>query len=230
MKIKTIISTLLLGLVVTTTSCTKDNYDAPESTLYGRIVYNGEALQLRGTSEAIQLQLYQDGYEKRDPITLYVGQDGTYSAKLFDGEYKMVTKDHNGPWVNKRDTAIIQLRGNTLYDMSVTPFYTVSNTNITLTNSVVKATFNISKVAGEKIDRILLLMNTTQFVDDVWHNILRVDDADKKSVWNAEGAYTMEKSLADNNAFKKAKTVYARVCVWAAGSDQGIYSPVVRLK
>ena len=39
MKIKTIFSTLLLGLIVTTTSCTKDNYDAPESTLMGRIVY-----------------------------------------------------------------------------------------------------------------------------------------------------------------------------------------------
>lgn len=63
MKIKTIFSTLLLGLIVTTTSCTKDNYDAPESTLMGRIVYKGEPLQLRGTSEAIQLQLYQDGYE-----------------------------------------------------------------------------------------------------------------------------------------------------------------------
>ena len=60
MKIKTIFSTLLLGLIVTTTSCTKDNYDAPESTLMGRIVYKGEPLQLRGTSEAIQLQLYQD--------------------------------------------------------------------------------------------------------------------------------------------------------------------------
>ena len=57
MKIKTIFSTLLLGLIVTTTSCTKDNYDAPESTLMGRIVYKGEPLLLRGTSEAIQLQL-----------------------------------------------------------------------------------------------------------------------------------------------------------------------------
>ena len=225
MKIKTIFSTLLLGLIVTTTSCTKDNYDAPESTLMGRIVYKGEPLQLRGTSEAIQLQLYQDGYEKHDPISVFVGQDGVYSAKLFDGEYKMVTRDHNGPWVNSRDTTIIQVKGNTTHDVEVTPFYTISNADISLAGNTVKANFTINK-----IDRIILLMNTTNFVDDVWHNILRADDADRESVWNAEGAYSMERDLTDNDAFQKAKTVFARVCVWSSGADQGIYSPVVRLK
>lgn len=73
-------------------------------------------------------------------------------------------------------------------------------------------------------------MNTTNFVDDVWHNILRADDADRESVWNAEGAYSMEQDLTNNDAFQKAKTVFARVCVWSSGADQGIYSPVVRLK
>ena len=53
MKIKTIFSTLLLGLIVTTTSCTKDNYDAPESTLMGRIVYKGEPLQLSYPTSAL---------------------------------------------------------------------------------------------------------------------------------------------------------------------------------
>ena len=230
MKIKTIFSTLLLGLIVTTTSCTKDNYDAPESTLMGRIVYKGEPLQLRGTSEAIQLQLYQDGYEKHDPINVFVGQDGVYSAKLFDGEYKIVTRDHNGPWVNSRDTTIIQVKGNTTHDVEVTPFYTISNADISLAGNTVKANFTINKVAGTKIDRIILLMNTTNFVDDVWHNILRADDADRESVWNAEGAYSMEQDLTNNDAFQKAKTVFARVCVWSSGADQGIYSPVVRLK
>ena len=199
MKIKTIFSTLLLGLIVTTTSCTKDNYDAPESTLMGRIVYKGEPLQLRGTSEAIQLQLYQDGYEKHDPINVFVGQDGVYSAKLFDGEYKMVTRDHNGPWVNSRDTTIIQVKGNTTHDVEVTPFYTISNADISLAGNTVKANFTINKVAGTKIDRIILLMNTTNFVDDVWHNILRADDADRESVWNAEGAYSMEQDLTNND-------------------------------
>nr|WP_320057277.1 DUF3823 domain-containing protein [uncultured Bacteroides sp.] len=227
--ISTIFSILLLGLMITT-SCTKDNYDAPKSTLYGHIVYNGESLQLRGTSEAVQLQLYQDGYERHDPITVYVGQDGAYSAKLFDGEYKMVTKDHNGPWVNSRDTTVITVKGSTLHDVVVTPFYTISNANIALTGNVLKASFSINKVAGTKIDRIILLVNTTQFVDDVWHNILRADEADNESVWNAQGEYSIENDLSTNSTFLEAKSAYARACVWSSGSDQGIYSPVFRLK
>lgn len=99
-----------------------------------------------------------------------------------------------------------------------------------MAGNTVKANFTINKVAGTKIDRIILLMNTTNFVDDVWHNILRADDADRESVWNAEGAYSMEQDLTNNDAFQKAKTVFARVCVWSSGADQGIYSPVVRLK
>ena len=45
------------------TACGLDNYDAPQSELHGKITYNGETLGLRGTGEAVQLQLYQDGYE-----------------------------------------------------------------------------------------------------------------------------------------------------------------------
>ena len=53
--ISKIFSVLLLGAMMFT-SCMKDNYDAPESMLTGRVMYNGEALQLRG-KEAVQVQL-----------------------------------------------------------------------------------------------------------------------------------------------------------------------------
>ena len=41
--ISKIFSALLLVMIVIT-SCTKDNYDAPESMLTGKVVYEGEAL------------------------------------------------------------------------------------------------------------------------------------------------------------------------------------------
>lgn len=72
--ISKIFSALLLVMIVVT-SCTKDNYDAPESMLTGKVVYEGEALQLRG-NEAVRLFLYQRGYEKHDPIEVFVNQDG----------------------------------------------------------------------------------------------------------------------------------------------------------
>lgn len=68
---------------------------------------------MKGTNGGIQLQLYQDGYANHDPITVYATQDGTFSAVLFDGPYKLVTKDKNGPWVNNRDTIYVEVKGKT---------------------------------------------------------------------------------------------------------------------
>ena len=74
MKIISNIFSVIL-LLVLFSGCGKDNFDAPESKLVGRVTYQGQALNLRGTGEAVQLQLYQDGYEKNDPISVFVGQD-----------------------------------------------------------------------------------------------------------------------------------------------------------
>ena len=80
-----IVSAVLCGLFIT--SCGLDNYDEPQSTLEGRVVYNNQPVYVRGTSDAVQLQLYQDGYEKRDPLSVFVSEDGSFSAILFDGQY-----------------------------------------------------------------------------------------------------------------------------------------------
>ena len=101
MKIISNIFSVIL-LLVLFSGCGKDNFDAPESKLVGRVTYQGQALNLRGTGEAVQLQLYQDGYEKNDPISVFVGQDGTFSALLFDGEYRLTTRDGNGPFMINR--------------------------------------------------------------------------------------------------------------------------------
>ena len=136
--ISKIFSVLLLGAMMFT-SCMKDNYDAPESMLTGRVMYNGEALQLRG-NEAVQLQLYQHGYAKHDPINVYVNQDGMYSASLFNGEYQMITKSGNGPWTSEgRDTINVTVAGNTVQDVEVTPYYLVRDAQMTLEGNKVNA-------------------------------------------------------------------------------------------
>jgi len=62
--------------------------------LAGNIQYNGQNLQLQGSAGSIQLQAYQSGYELKSPITIYVNQDGRFSARLFNGHYKIVTKEN----------------------------------------------------------------------------------------------------------------------------------------
>ena len=220
------VNMLLLPAIVAVSSCGLDNYDAPESKLNGRVVYNGEPVGVRGTGEAIQLQLYQDGYELRSPIPVYVGQDGTFEAKLFDGEYKLVTRDNNGPWVNDRDTTVVTVNGTANVDIEVTPFYTLSNVQLSLSGSSVDASFQIDEVAGgREIDYVMILVSKTSFVDDVSYTA-RVDIQDP-----AAGSTIAEAlDLANNADFTAGKPLFARVGLRPVGKDQAIYSQVVRLR
>ena len=218
---------ILLFMIVafTITSCGLDNYDAPQSRLHGKIIYNGEAVGLRGTGEAVQLQLYQDGYQLRDNIRVYVGQDGTFEALLFDGTYKLVTRDKNGPWVNNRDIIIVNLKGSTEIEVPVTPFFTISNESISLNGNTLNATFNVNKIVSTaNIDYVTLLISKTSFVDDV-NNVARKDFKGVEA-----GSQNLSMDLSDNTSVAAAKALFARVGVRTVGADQAIYSNIIRLK
>ena len=220
---KYIFSIIIAAFVMT--SCGLDNYDAPNSRLQGKITYNGEALGLRGTGEAVRLQLYQDGYAFKDNINVYVGQDGTFEALLFDGEYKLVTRDNNGPWVNVRDTIVVNVKNFTEVNVLVTPYFTISDESITLSGSVLNATFKVNQVVNSaEIDYVTLLVSKTSFVDDV-SNIARKDFKDQDA-----GAMTLSMDMTDNSAVSSAKALFARVGVRAVGADQAVYSGIIQLK
>lgn len=216
---------LILCLGLTATGCTKDNYDEPESLLTGKIVYDGTPLNVRGTGGAVTIQAYQHGYDYFNPISINVGQDGSFSATLFNGDYLLVTKDGNGPWVNNRDSVAVTVKGNTNIDVSVTPYFMISGENITLAGSKVKASFTIERIVpAARISKVMLLLSKTQFADDI-SNIYHQEYSDIKT-----GNVMLEADVADNADVQNAKALFARACVWAEGSDQGIYSSVVRLK
>lgn len=222
-SISNIFSAILL--LVLFSGCGKDNFDAPESRLVGRVTYQGQALNLRGTGEAVQLQLYQDGYEKNDPISVFVGQDGTFSALLFDGEYRLTTRDGNGPWVNSHESVTVNLNGHAEVNLEVTPYFTISNEQLSVSGSAMNASFTINQIVPDaKISRVMLLLSKTQFADDV-NNLFRQDFSDVTS-----GSVNLSADISGNTEIAKAKALYARVGVLANGADQAIYSPVVRLK
>lgn len=214
-----------LSVMFVMVSCGLDNYEEPGSKLLGKITYNGETLNLRGTGEAVQLQLYQDGYELKDYIRVYVGQDGTFEALLFDGEYKLVTRDKNGPWVNARDTMIVNVKGTTQVEVKVTPYFTISNESLSLNGSTLNAGFTINQIVSTAaIDYVTLLVSKTSFVDDV-SNIVRKDFKNQ-----SPGTASLSMDMSDNKDFQNAKALFARVGVRTVGADQSVYSNIVRLK
>ncbi len=217
---------LLLPAIVAVSSCGLDNYDAPESKILGRVVYNGEPVGVRGTGEAVQLQLYQDGYELGSPIPVYVAQDGSFEALVFDGEYKLVTRDNNGPWVNDRDTTVVNVKGTANVDIEVTPFYTLSNVQLSLSGNTANASFQVNEVAGGRdIEYVMILVGKTSFVDDVSYTA-RVDINEVAAGSTVTGSI----DLANNADFQSGKALYARVGLRPVGKDQAIYSQVVKLR
>ena len=142
-----------------------------------------------------------------------------------DGQYKLVTRDGNGPWQNKRDTMIVDLKGSTEVQVEVTPYFTISNASLSVSGTTMNASFNINQVVpSASINKVYLLLSKTQFADDV-NNLYRKDVSDV-----TPGAVSLTADLTGNNDVAKATALFARVGVLANGADQAIYSEVIRIR
>jgi hypothetical protein len=212
-------------LLLVLAACGKDNYDAPDSTLTGRLVYNGATIQVRGTGEAVQLQLYQRGWQKSDPVSVYVTQDGTFTASLFDGTYYLVTRDNNGPWVNTRDTVTVNLNGTASIDVNVTPYFTISGENLSISGNTLNASLTITQIVSTaRLEKVYLVLSKTQFADEV-NNIFRRDITEASA-----GAVSLSADLSGSSDVANAKYLYGRIGVKTEGAEQAVWSSVIQLK
>jgi len=167
----------LITLVSILASCKKDNYDPPTSILKGRIVYQDQAIGVRtptinlnynngGTTSGVQVEIWQDGYQLRTKIPHFVAYDGTWSAALFDGDYKITLIKGNGPWVDMTDTISVSVRGNGTLDIPVVPFYLIKNETFQKTGTTITATFNVQTVNTTKaLESVRIYLNKTIHVD-----------------------------------------------------------------
>lgn len=203
---------LLLGVF----ACGKDNYDAPQSTLSGHVTYNSEPLGVRGSNQSVYLQLWQDGFPLRSAINVYVTQDGSFSARLFDGKYKLVTTSGNGPWLNSADTVLVDVRGNTNIEYPVKPYYTMSNISYNVQGNMLKASFDVKTIdASRTIDFATLLVNDTKFVD------LGQYTYKMEKTGMSTGHVDLELDIKD--ILTKSAAVYARVGLKISGITEALY-------
>jgi hypothetical protein len=210
----------VLGII--SVSCGKDNYDKPSSLFTGKVVYDGKPLGVRGSNGDVYLQFWQDGYELKTSFNVNVAQDGSFSAILFDGTYKLVMNNNRGPWVNSPDTVIVNVKGKTNQDYAVKPYFTLSNITYNVNGNTLTASFDIAQVtAGRGIEYIALMVNKTQFVD--FGDGTHVNWVRNTSV--TPGRVTLEMDIA--NDLSKQVKLYARVGLKISGIDQGLYDAEV---
>lgn len=227
---------LLLSMAVALAfvSCAHDNYDAPESLLQGRIVYDGEAINV-ATNE-VTMELWEPGWQLSNRINVAVDQDGTYSAALFNASYKLVFRDNQGPFRmitnpdTNSDTIVVNLKGDLVMDIEVLPYYMIRNPNITASGQMITATANIEKIITDvnarDVERVSLYINKTQFVDSRGnYNIARTDVAG-----GSIDLSNVNLSVEVTNLNSPQDYVYARIGVKIRGVEHMIFSPVQKIQ
>lgn len=164
MKINNYLYGLLSIAVIMVTGCEKDNYEEPTSMLTGRVVYQGEPLGLR--SGGVELELWQHGYDLFSKIPVHVDQDGSFSARLFDGDYKLVLLRGNGPWADNTDSLDVSVKGSTTVDVPVDPYFVITNRSFQRNGDQLTATVSIEQVnTSRSLERVRLYLGQTLIVD-----------------------------------------------------------------
>ncbi|WP_343689094.1 DUF3823 domain-containing protein [Chitinophaga sp.] len=209
-----IIASLLLVLVA---GCKKDNYEKPKSTLTGRVVYDKNALGVR--SNGVQVELWQHGYALFSKIPVYVGQDGAFSAILFNGDYKLVLRQGNGPWLDNADSVDVRVNGSTSVDVTVKPYFIISNASFAKSGTQLTATVTVQQINNNlPLESVNLYIGNTNIVDQV-NNIRSVS-----ATPDISGVVNLQMTLPADAAY------FARVGVKTAGVAEQVYSAVQEVK
>lgn len=222
MKTNILLSTCISVVLFLLFSCEKDNFSAPESLLSGKVTYNNEPLGVR--SNALQLELWQHGYQNFTKIPVHIDQDGTFSAVLFDGNYKLV-RMNGAPWENDTDSIDVVVKGNTVVDVPVVPYFTLSNVAYSRSAKQVTATFTVNKVSNQRELRAVRLFLGRTVITDNGYNIANVEQ-------NASGVtpgstITLTAIIPDSYT---EKFLFARVGVETEGIGQLLYSPSEKMQ
>lgn len=209
------------------TGCTEyDNYDAPQYYLTGKVHYQGTQIGLRNSG--VSFELWQDGYELNGSISVYLAQDGTFSANLFNGEYKLVRKA-DGPWVNQTsDTLMVTVKGNTQYDVEVLPHFMVSNESyqVNLQNNTITGTFTIDKtVETSNLSNVRMYIGPQILIDNNYRG-----SYEKAEVSDVTFGQPLSITMPITDDLIKRGYLYTRIGVKASESGEYIYTQVQKIE
>ena len=157
----------LILLIAVLGGCKKDNREPPTSTLTGAVLVEGTKTPVGVASNGTQLELWQYGYALLNKIVVHIDQDGTFSAKLFNGNYKLVRLG-GAPWSANTDSIDVTINGAALIEVPVKPFFTVGGETYTYAaaDTSLTASFAVGRLDATKTaDRVSFSIGLTNFVD-----------------------------------------------------------------
>lgn len=197
-----------LSLIVLASSCTLDNYSAPDSSLSGRII-DAE------TGELIESDIYNgtvlNYYENEYPglQSGVIKCDGTYKmGKLFSGDYKIIPTHTNFEPI---DTVYVNVKGDTVFDFEVKPYIRISNVSIIKSGkSKVTATFTVTPTSKWNTVAKIGLFIHPQPVVGAYMNIDSRELAVSESSFSSK-TFTIIYDYSDSKTITSGSEMYFRV-------------------
>lgn len=225
-------SIALLGIAALLHSCNEiDNFDEPDTLLTGHVGYQGDSIYL-GNNE-VEFQLWQSGFGKLTPLGVRLDQDGSFSARLFNGHYKLVFVKGQGPFrtnsVNDQqlDTISFDLKGDQQMAIEVLPYFMVRNTSFQKTTNSIGGSCSLEQIItdadAKAVERVTMYVNETQFVSDNGNFNDARADADISDL----NSLNMTVELPEHLISKPY--VFARIGVKISGIEDMIYSRVEKI-
>ncbi|HKI46087.1 MAG TPA: DUF3823 domain-containing protein [Balneolales bacterium] len=234
MKFKLQFIALLLPVVLIS-ACQLDNYGSPKSRLTGALLYQGDSIRV--ATNQVTFELWQSGFGKLTPIYVNVAQNGSYSALLFKGNYKLIIPAGSGPFMDQlnsktnSDTLLVSVKGDQSQNINVIPYYLIQNPNFTLnkSDSTVAATCKLQKIItdanAQDVQSISLYINKTAFVDNSTNiKSTTINGADITNM-NSISLNAKVPSMIPTQNY-----VFARIGVKINNVGKMIYSPVVKMQ
>lgn len=227
---KTLYYIFLLGIILSMGSCEIDNYEEPDAQFTGAITYQGDTIRV--AQNDVRFQLWQSGFGNEGPIDVHVSQDGSFSALLFKGDYRLKFINGQGPFraieqgAQQEDTIYLNLDGNTNMELEVTPFYIIENSQISVSGNTVNASIELQQVItdedAKEIEHVTLYLNTTRFVSANGDMHVARGDADLTDLDNLSMTVDVPEGVTQDY-------IFARVGVKIAGVEDMIFSPLQKL-
>jgi len=175
---------IFLGMILFTvflTSCEYDNYDAPNITFKGNLVYNGNKYLFDGNPSLGVLTLIQKGFGKIDVGTnVRIDENGAFSQLIFPGDYWLTLANNQYPFEFKDfhslgaglgyDTIPMTIKSNIVKDIEVIPYFEIKDFNLSVNGGNIIANFKVKKVAGTvnaapKVVRTRCFVSTSSIVN-----------------------------------------------------------------
>jgi len=251
----TLLIVLLTAASVLVQSCGKDNLSPPSSVFSGHFLYNGQPVGLlmsspdinsvNGTGHALaltQLTGAQQTYSVGE-IQVYAKHDGSFTGLMYNGTYTARSLPSKMPFEDIVGLPVT-INGNTTQDITVVPYWWMTNLKTTYVGTVFTATFTIAKVstnAARTLQYVQVAISPTQFADAAAYSALRTfapGAAAPNVVLAAGGNCTVTLDLSTLTTAEKSALaaqgpgghIWASVAIKTNGITDALYSDSIPLQ